>query len=169
MDLEKEGDLFKTFGRESEALKQSFKIPWNDIEYLEYVLSKYGDQIALIIMEPINCNGGCCWPKAGYLERVRELCTQYGIVLCFDEVITGWRMGLSGAQGVLGVTPDITTFGKGIAAGVPFAAVAGRTDIMDQMLTRKVVGAGTFNGYPFGVAGALATIGILEKDKRGCL
>ncbi|MBE0698484.1 MAG: aspartate aminotransferase family protein [Anaerolineaceae bacterium] len=162
--FEKEGDLFRTVGRDPLALQQSFKIPWNDIDHLESVLKKWGDQIALIIMEPVNCNGGSCWPKPGYLERVRELCDQYGIVLCFDEIITGFRMGLSGAQGVVGVTPDLTTFGKGIAGGIPFSAVAGRTDIMNLMLQRKVVGAGTFNGYPLGVASALASIKILEKD-----
>ena len=162
--FEKEGDLFRTVGRDPLALQQSFKIPWNDIEHLERVLEKWGDQLALIIMEPVNCNGGSCWPKPGYLERVRELCDQYGIVLCFDEIITGFRMGLSGAQGVVGVTPDLTTFGKGIAGGIPFSAVGGKTKIMDLMLQRKVVGAGTFNGYPLGVASALASISILEKD-----
>jgi glutamate-1-semialdehyde 2,1-aminomutase len=85
-------------------------------------------------------------------------------VLCFDEIITGFRMGLSGAQGVVGVTPDLTTFGKGIAGGIPFSAVAGKAAIMDLMTSRKVVGAGTFNGYPLGVAAALASISILEKD-----
>jgi glutamate-1-semialdehyde 2,1-aminomutase len=162
--FELDNDLFRTVGRDPLALKQSFKIPWNDIEHLERVLEKWGEQVALIVMEPVNCNGGSCWPKPGYLERVRELCNQYGIVLCFDEVITGFRMGLSGAQGLLGVTPDLTCFGKGIAGGIPFSAVAGKTEIMDLMLQRKVVGAGTFNGYPLGVASALASIQILEKD-----
>jgi glutamate-1-semialdehyde 2,1-aminomutase len=162
--FEKEGDIFRTVGRDPLALKQSFKIPWNDIDHLEAVLKKWGDQVALIIMEPVNCNGGSCWPKSGYLKRVRALCNQYGIVLCFDEIITGFRMGLGGAQEVVGVTPDLTTFGKGIAGGIPFSAVAGKTEIMDLMLHRKVVGAGTFNGYPLGVASALASIKLLEKD-----
>jgi glutamate-1-semialdehyde 2,1-aminomutase len=162
--FEKEGDLFRTVGRDPLALQQSFKIPWNDIDHLEAVLQKWGDQIALIIMEAVNCNGGSCWPKPGYLERVRELCNQYGIVLCFDEIITGFRMGLGGAQAVVGVTPDLTTFGKGIAGGIPFSVVAGKSDIMDLMLHRKVVGAGTFNGYPLGVAAALASIKLMEKD-----
>lgn len=162
--FEKEGDLFRTHGRDPQALQQSFKIPWNDIEYLEHVLQKYGEQVAMIIMEPVNCNGGSCWPKPGYLERVRALCDRYGIVLCFDEVITGIRMGLSCAQGVFGVTPDLTTFGKGIASGIPFSVLAGSAKIMDLLLTRKVVGAGTFNGYPLGVAAANTTIEIFEKD-----
>jgi glutamate-1-semialdehyde 2,1-aminomutase len=162
--FEMKGDLFATVGRDPLALRQSFKIPWNDIEHFEAVINKWGEQIALVIMEPVNCNGGSCWPKPGYLERVRELCTDYGIVLCFDEIITGFRMGLSGAQGVVGVTPDVTTFGKGIAGGIPFSAVAGKAELMDLMTARKVVGAGTFNGYPLGVAAALASIKLMEKD-----
>jgi glutamate-1-semialdehyde 2,1-aminomutase len=161
---EKPEDIFKTFGRDTQALKQSFKIPWNDIDFLEKLLDRYGRDVALIIMEPVNCNGGNCWPKPGYLERVRELCDRYGIVLVFDEIITGFRMGLGGAQKLLGVVPDLTTFGKGIAAGMPFSVVAGKSKLMDLLAERKVVGAGTFNGYPLGVAAAIATIKILEKD-----
>ncbi len=157
-------DRFGTEGRDPEAFLQSFKLPWNDIETLETVLKKYGEQIALVIMEAINCNGGCCHPRPGYLERVRELCDKYGVVLCFDEVITGFRVGLSGAQGTLGVTPDISTFGKSIAAGVPVSAVAGKRQIMDLLAEGRVVGVGTFNGYPLGLAACLATIQILEKD-----
>jgi len=163
--FEREGDLFRTHGRDPQSLQQSFKIPWNDIDILERVVEKYGEQIAFIIMEPVNCNGGSCWPRPGYLERVRELCDEYGILLCFDEIITGFRMGLGGAQTVLGVTPDLSTFGKGIAGGIPFSVVAGRAEVMDLLLQRKVVGAGTFNGYPLGVAAALASIKILEKDE----
>lgn len=153
-----------TEGRDEDAFKQSFLLPWNDIEALEKVLKKYGEEVAMILMEPILCNGGGCMPKPGYLERVRELCDQYGVVLCFDEVITGFRIGLGGAQALLGVTPDLTTFGKAMAGGLPMSAVVGKKKIMDQMRERSVIGAGTFNGYPLGVAAALATMRILEKD-----
>ena len=98
------------------------------------------------------------------LERVRELCDAYGIVLCLDEIITGFRVDLGGAQKVLGVTPDLTTFGKGVAGGVPLSVVAGKAEIMDLCADRRVIGAGTFNGYPLGVAAALATITYLEQD-----
>lgn len=162
--VESSSDLFGTDGRDPEALMQSFKLPWNDIGVLESVLKKYGEQVALVIMEAINCNGGCCMPRQGYLERVRELCDQYGVVLCFDEVITGFRVGLSGAQGLLGVTPDISTFGKSIAAGIPVSAVAGKAEIMNLLADGKVAGVGTFNGYPLGLAACLATIGILERE-----
>lgn len=162
--LESDEDPIGTAGRAPGSLAQGFLLPWNDIEVLETVLGKYGEEVAVIHMEPILCNGGGCPPRPGYLERVRELCTDYGIVLCFDEVITGFRVGLGGAQGELGVIPDIATFGKAMAGGMPIGAVAGRRDIMDQLLNRKVVGAGTFNGHPIGLAACLATIKILERD-----
>lgn len=162
--VESDQDPLGTEGRDPAAFEQSFKLPWNDIEILERVLKKYGEEVALIHMEPILCNGGCCPPRPGYLERVRELCTKYGIVLCFDEVITGFRVALNCAQGLLGVTPDIATFGKGLAGGVPMGAVAGKKGILDLLLERRVIGAGTFNGYPYGVAASLASLRILEKD-----
>jgi len=157
-------DPYYTEGKDTAAFEQSFKLPWNDIEILENVLKKYGEEIALILMEPILVNNGCCMPRPGYLERIRELCNQYGIVLCFDEILTGFRVSLNGAQGLLGVTPDISTFGKGLGGGIPVTAIAGKRDILDQLLQQKVTGAGTFNGYPLGTAAALATIKILEKD-----
>lgn len=153
-----------TKGKDSESLKQSFLLRWNDIEELESVLSHYGEEVALIHMEPVVVNGGCCPPKPGYLERVRELCDQYGIVLSFDEVITGFRLGLGGAQGTFGVIPDLASFGKSFGGGLPVSAVAGKSKIMDLLLNREVIGAGTFNGYPLGIAASLATIKIMEKD-----
>jgi len=162
--LETDEDPLKTEGKDPAAFEQSFKLPWNDIEILERVLEKYGEEVALIHMEPILINAGCCPPRPGYLERVRELCTKYGIVLSFDEIITGFRVGLSGAQGMLGVTPDIATFGKAVAGGAPMSAVAGKKEILDLLIQQRVIGAGTFNGYPLGLEAALATIKILEKD-----
>ena len=131
--------------RDPLALKQSLSFE-NEIEILERLLKKYGEEIALIIMEPINCNGGSCPPKPGYLERVRELCTQYGIVLCFDEIITGFRVGLNSAQGLTGVLPDLCTLGKGVAAGIPISMIAGKSKIMDLCTDRTVVGAGPLMG-----------------------
>lgn len=157
-------DLFSSKGRDVASEKQSFKLPWNDIDILERTLEKYGDQVALIIMEAINANGGSCYPKPGYLERVRELSDHYGIVLCFDEIITGFRVGLSGAQGLLGVTPDLTTLGKGVAGGTPLSVVCGKAELMNLCADRRVVGAGTFNGYPLGVAAGLATISYVEQN-----
>jgi len=162
--VDSEQDPMKTEGKGPGAYEESFKLPWNDIQVLEAVLKKYGEGVAMILMEPIMCNFGCCPPRPGYLERVRQLCTEYGIVLCFDEIITGFRVGLNGAQGELGVTPDMATFGKAMGGGVPMGAVAGKKEILDLLLERRVVGAGTFNGYPLGIAASLAAVRLFEKD-----
>ncbi len=151
-------------GMDPGAYEQSFMLPWNEIDILERVLEKYGEEVAMIHMEPILCNAGCCPPRPGYLERVRELCTKYGIVLSFDEIITGFRVGLHSAQGKLGVTPDIATFGKAMAGGFPMAAVAGKKEILDLIIQQQVVGAGTFNANPLAFAAGVATLKILEKD-----
>jgi glutamate-1-semialdehyde 2,1-aminomutase len=160
---EGEADPFGTRGRDPAAWQNMLRIPWNDVEVLEQVFSKWGERIAVMMMEPINCTGGCLFPRPGYLERCRELCDQYGVVFLFDEVITGWRLGLHSGQGEVGITPDLATFGKAMAAGVPISAVAGKATILDE-LNRGVIGAGTFNGYPLGVTAALTTIKILERD-----
>jgi glutamate-1-semialdehyde 2,1-aminomutase len=115
-------------------------------------------------MEAVMTNGGCCIPRPGYLERVRELCTQYGVVLCLDEVITGFRMGLGGAQAHYGVTPDLASFGKAIAGGMALAAVAGRADIFELLRTNTVVGAGTFNAAPLSMTAGVTTMRMLERD-----
>ncbi|WP_437688210.1 aspartate aminotransferase family protein [Sorangium sp. So ce176] len=164
LPLESEQSFFHTEGRVPDAFKYSFLLPWNDIDVLEETLKKYGHEVAVIHMEPILVNGGGCPPRPGYLERVRELCDQHGIVLSFDEIITGFRVGLGGAQAALGVAPDLATFGKALGGGMPMAAVVGKKEIMDQLRTGKVTGAGTFNGYPLGVAASLATLKILERD-----
>ena len=122
------------------------------------------DEIALVIMEAAMTNGGCCLPRPGYLERVRELCTRHGVLLCIDEVITGFRMGLGGAQQHYGVTPDLSTFGKALAGGMALAAVAGRRDILDLLRVNRVVNAGTFNAAPVSMAAGIATLTMLERD-----
>ena len=138
--VEDENDLMCTQGRSLDAFNSSFLLPWNDIGRLEEVLRKYGDEVAVIIMEAVNCNFGCCPPRPGYLEAVRELCDKYGIVLCFDEIITAFRTGLGGAQGAYGVTPDITTIGKAFGGGIPISCVVGKEEIMDQLTSVKVRG-----------------------------
>lgn len=162
--IKSDNDSFKTKGRDSAAFEQSFLIPWNDIEIFEKIIEKYKNVVGMVLMEPISLNSGCCLPRPGYLERVRELCTKHGIVLCFDEVQTGFRTSINCAQGMLGVTPDISTFGKALGGGIIIGAIAGKKDIMDQLLDRSVKGAGTFNGNPLSLAAALATLKVLEKD-----
>lgn len=159
-----EADLKFTKGKAPGTNEESYMIPFNDIEALENVLKQYGDEIALILTEPLLINHFCMMPKAGYLEKLRSLCDDYGIVLCFDEVISGFRMGLGGAQAFFGVTPDLTTFGKSIAGGLPLSAVVGKSNILDLMKDRTVLGPGTFNAFPLATRAALTTIKILERD-----
>jgi len=145
--------------------QQSYLIKWNDVELLEKVLSDYHSEIACIITEPISINGGGIMPKVGYLERMRVLCDLYNIVLVFDEIITGFRVDLGGAQKVLNVYPDLTLLGKSISGGqVPVSVIGGKKSIMSLIQDYKVVQAGTFNGYHLGLACIQATIRILEND-----
>lgn len=162
--VDMEGDVKRTEGRDEAAFEQGLMLPWNDLEALDRVLARYGDRVAVTMMEPILVNNGCCPPRPGFLEGVRELCDRYGILLFFDEVITGFRVHLSGAQGLFGVKPDIATYGKAFAGGLPTSAVVGRAEIMDLLEQGRVIGAGTFNGYPLGMASALATLKILQAD-----
>jgi glutamate-1-semialdehyde 2,1-aminomutase len=161
-----DGDLMGTRGRFPNILQeQSLIIQWNDSEVLEKLLQEHSDEIAAVIMEPVSINGGGVSPKPGYLERVRELCDQHQVLLIFDEVITGFRMSLGGAQSVLNVMPDITVFGKAIAGGaLPVSVIAGRRDIMQLYENYEVTHGGTFNGYQLGLAAVMATIEMLEND-----
>lgn len=138
--------------------------PWNDADALAHVLAAHADHVAAVLMEPIMCNSGVIMPSAGYLERVRTLCTSHDIVLIFDEVITGFRVHMGGAQALLGVTPDLAVFGKALANGFPLSCVGGRREIMELISSGRVVHAGTFNGNPLGVAAALATLEELGRS-----
>ena len=113
--------------------KDTLVVPYNDIDSLERIFEKEGKDIAALIMEPVPCNYGLIKPKEGYLQRVRDLCTQYGVILIFDEVITGFRLARGGAQEYYGVRPDLTTLGKIIGGGLPVGAYGGRKDIMSKI------------------------------------
>jgi glutamate-1-semialdehyde 2,1-aminomutase len=132
---------------------------WNDLERLERRLSR-GD-VAGVIMEAAMCNAGAISPAAGFLEGAREACTQYGTVLIFDEVITGFRLAAGGAQERFGVTPDLATFGKAIANGFPVAALAGRAALLDLFATGGVVHGGTYNAQCVSMAATVATLRAL--------
>ncbi|MBU6198439.1 MAG: aminotransferase class III-fold pyridoxal phosphate-dependent enzyme, partial [Xanthomonadaceae bacterium] len=105
-------------------------LPWNDADALADAIKREGNAIAAVLTEPVMCNTGCILPRPGYLEAMREITLKHGIVLIFDEVITGFRLGLAGAQGRLGIKPDLSVFAKGIGGGFPVAAMGGRADIM---------------------------------------
>jgi glutamate-1-semialdehyde 2,1-aminomutase len=150
-----------------ETLEQTLVCRFNDLADVEAAMSAHPNDVAAIILEPIQHNVGCVLPKPGFLEGLRQLCTQHGTVLIFDEVITGFRHALGGFQSICGVTPDLTTLGKAIANGFPMAAICGKAEIMDHFRTRTggdTFFAGTFNGNAVGCAAALATVEILERE-----
>ena len=154
-----------TTGQAKSALSDVIVLPWNDLEVLEGTVNKNKGEIAAVIMEPIMCNTGCILPREGYLPAVQEICNRNGIVLIFDEIITGFRVGLSGAQGYFGVTPDLATFGKAMAGGLPVSCLAGKRELMELIAQGKVNHAGTFNSNVMAMAAALATISELEKNR----
>ncbi len=131
--------------------------PWNDLDAVEAAFRRHPGEIAAAIMEPVLCNSGSLEPQPGYLVGVRDICRDHGALLVFDEIITGFRIGLGGAQGHFGVVPDLATFGKALAGGLPLSVVAGRADLMD-LVGRGVAFGGTFNGNPVSLAGARATL-----------
>lgn len=148
------------------TLEQTVIVPFNDAAAVEHVLQTHPDGIAAIVVEVIPHNIGVVLPEPGYLARLRELATQYGTILIFDEVITGFRHDLGGFQKLQGVTPDLTTFAKAMANGYPIAALVGQSEYMERFAPGGgVVFAGTYNGHPASVAAALATIAELESGE----
>jgi len=136
--------------------------PWNDAEAFSALVDQHGSDIAAVVLEPLLCNTGCIAPIPGFLEHVRQVCTDREIVLMFDEIITGFRLAPGGAQEHYGVQPDLAVFGKAIAGGIPVAAIAGRRDVMDVVTRGEVGHAGTFNSNPVGMAAAVATLTTLR-------
>lgn len=165
---DEENDIFYTKGRAKGILSnQSFLLPWNDFDKLKAVIDLYGNEIAAVIMEPVNLNGGSIIPRPGYLQRVKDLCASHRILLIFDEVVTGIRMGLGGAQTIYNVTPDITILGKCLGGGsLPVSAIMGSSKIMELYSKYAVVHGGTFNGYPMGMLAVNAVYQILEAEEH---
>ena len=147
-----------------EAIENTLVLPFNDCAALEAMVKAQGQEIAAIILEPIPHNIGCVLPKPEFVSTLRRLCDEHGIILIFDEVITGFRHGLGGYQEKLGILPDLTTMAKAIANGYPCAVLAGREDLMMRFSSAggDVFVAGTYNGHPVATSAALATIAELE-------
>jgi glutamate-1-semialdehyde 2,1-aminomutase len=142
---------------------------YNDLESVEEAVRRHPEQIAAVIVEPVvhNAPGGSILPRPGFLEGLRAICDREGIVLIFDEVITGFRHGLGGYQAICGVMPDLTTMGKAIANGFSFAALGGKRSVMEHFNTHpdgEVFYGGTYNGNAPVVAAALATIEVMERE-----
>ena len=153
-----------TGGQSDAALTDQIVVPWNDPGALQAAFAEHPDKIAAVICEPIVCNSGCLYPRAGYLELLRRLATDHGSLLVFDEVITGFRVALGGAQELLGVMPDLATYGKALSGGYPLSAVAGRRDIMSLIGSGVVDHMGTLNGNTISLSAGIATLDELARN-----
>jgi glutamate-1-semialdehyde 2,1-aminomutase len=141
-------------------------IPYNDIEAISRAFEMHTGQLAAVLIEPVAANMGVVPPEPGYLEAMRRLCDEHGTLLIFDEVITGFRVALGGAQSRYGVSADLTCLGKIAGGGLPLAVCGGRADIMDQLAPLgRVYQAGTLSGNPIATAAAIATLDILAEDR----
>ena len=163
--LVKAGSGMLTFGNPSsggvpaDLAQHTLVLDYNDAQQLADAFAKHGDKIACVIVEPVAGNMNLIVPKPEFLNAMRDLCTQHGAVLIFDEVMTGFRVGPGSAQGLYGITPDLSTFGKVVGGGMPLGAFGGRRDIMEQIAPLgPVYQAGTLSGNPLSVAAGLVTL-----------
>lgn len=151
-----------SLGQPVSSLSECLVLPWNDLDAVIKAIAEDSD-IAAIITEPMMVNSGAIVPEAGFLEGLREICTEKKIVLIFDEVITGFRLSRGGAAGRFGVRPDLATYGKAIAGGFPVAAIAGSEKLLHKVGTGEINHSGTFNGYAIGSAATIAAMKILAR------
>ena len=146
--------------------KDTLLANYNDLESVEAIFKDHPEAIAAIIIEPVAGNMGCIVPQEGFLEGLQSLCDQYGALLIFDEVMTGFRLALGGAQERLGINADIATFGKVIGGGLPVGAFAARKEIMQELAPEgPVYQAGTLSGNPLAMIAGLTTLSLLQEDK----
>ena len=139
--------------------EKTIVLPYNDLEALEAVFAAQGEQIAAIIVESYPANAGLVFPKPGYLQRLSSITKQYGALLIFDEVMTGFRLGKAGVQGLENLTPDLSCFGKVIGGGLPVGAFGGRADVMDLIApVGPVYQAGTLSGNPLAMSAGIAML-----------
>lgn len=168
--LVKAGSGLLTFGNPTSAgvpaefIQHTVVLDFNNLQAVEQAFKEMGQEIACVIVEPVAGNMNLVKPVPGFLEGLRTLCTQYGALLIFDEVMTGFRVGPQGVQGLTGVTPDITTLAKVIGGGMPVGAFGGRADIMEHIAPLgNVYQAGTLSGNPVAVAAGLTTLKLLSE------
>lgn len=152
-------------GVPDDIVKNTISIPYNNVEVLQQTLQEHGDEIGCVIVEPVAGNMGCIPPAEGFLQALRDLTAELGIVLIFDEVITGFRLAYGGAQEYFDVEPDLTCLGKIIGGGLPVGAYGGKAEIMDQIAPDgPVYQAGTLSGNPLAMAAGIATLKLLGRD-----
>ena len=169
--LVKAGSGALTFGVPSSpgvpasVAEHTITLSYNDIDAVKALFAEQGEEIACIIVEPVAGNMNCVPPVPGFLEALREQCTQYGAVLIFDEVMTGFRVSLTGAQGHDGITPDLTCLGKVIGGGMPVGAFGGKREIMEHLAPLgPVYQAGTLSGNPVAMAAGLKNLELVKKE-----
>jgi len=139
-------------------------LPYNDLDAARELFARTGEQIAGVIIEPVAGNMNCIPPRAGYLAGLRDLCSQHGALLIFDEVMTGFRVALGGAQQLYGIKPDLSTFGKVIGGGMPVGAYGGRREIMQKIApSGPIYQAGTLSGNPVAMAAGLAMLQLIQE------
>lgn len=154
-----------SLGIPPDTAKNTLQVPYNDLKALKDVLNRFKGDVAAVIMEPVLGNIGPILPREGYLQGVRDLTEDYDVLLIFDEVITGFRLNLGGAQTHYGVTPDLTTLGKIIGGGFPIGVVGGKSHLMEKVApSGGIYQAGTFNGSPTSLVAGTVTLDVLEKD-----
>ncbi|MDW7732848.1 MAG: glutamate-1-semialdehyde 2,1-aminomutase [Methanolobus sp.] len=154
-----------SLGIPEDFTKHTLQVPFNDIEALTALIEKYSDDLAAFILEPVMGNIGPVLPEKDYLRDVRKVTEENDVVLIFDEVITGFRLAMGGAQEYYGVTPDMTTLGKIVGGGLPIGVFGGKKEIIEMIApSGSVYQAGTFSGSPVSVAAGLAVLDVLEKE-----
>lgn len=169
--LVKAGSGLLTFGNPTSSgvpedfARHTLVLDYNNTQQLEEVFKAAGNDIACVIVEPVAGNMNLVPASAEFLSTMRRLCTDYGVILIFDEVMSGFRVALGGAQSLYGITPDLTALGKVIGGGLPVAAFGGRAEIMKHLAPLgSVYQAGTLSGNPVAVAAGMATLGIIQED-----
>ena len=168
--LVKAGSGALTFGTPSSpgvpqgTVEHTINLPYNDLEALTEYFANSGDEVACVIVEPVAGNMNLIPPVPGFLEKLRELCTRYGALLIFDEVMSGFRVSLGGAQGYYGITPDLTCLGKVVGGGMPVGAFGGKREIMELVSPLgPVYQAGTLSGNPVAMIAGLTTLKLIQK------
>ncbi len=169
--LVKAGSGALTFGNPSsggvpaDLAQHTMVLAYNDAQQLADAFAQHGDRIAAVIVEPVVGNMNLIAPTPEFLQTMRTLCTQHGAVLIFDEVMTGFRVDLRSAQGLFGITPDLSTFGKVVGGGMPLGAFGGKREIMEKIAPLgPVYQAGTLSGNPVAVAAGLATLKLIQEE-----
>ncbi len=170
--LVKAGSGATTFGTPSspgvpaDLAKHTLTATYNDLEQVKRIFAEQGENIAAIIVEPVTGNMNCVLPEPGFLEGLRDICNQYGAVLIFDEVMTGFRVALGGAQSVYNVTPDLTMLGKVIGGGMPVGAFGGKAEIMNYLSPDgPIYHAGTLSGNPIAMTAGLTTLNLIAEPE----